>query len=94
MSNQSGGNLEFALQEALEPVRAPESLWYRVDADISARRPAPRRTMSRLVLAFGVLTVAVVSMGWYLDRPNPQVSPATRPMQISRGEHTCVMCHV
>jgi hypothetical protein len=94
MSERFGGSLESVLTEALEPVRAPESLWYRVNADIAARRPAPRRSMSRLALAFGVMLVAVVSVGWILDRPNPQVSPAARPMQISRGEHSCVLCHV
>ena len=94
MSERFGGSLDSVLTEALEPVRAPESLWYRVDAQIAARRRVPRRTMSRLALAFGVLLVGVVSVGWYLDRPSPQTSPTVRPTQISRGEHSCVMCHV
>ena len=94
MCERIAGELEYALSEALEPARAPESLWYRVDRELTPRPAAPRHTMSRLVLAFGMLVIAVISVGWYLDRPVPQAAPAARPAQISRGEHSCVLCHV
>ncbi len=81
--------MKQALADALQPASAPESLWYRVDAEL-ARAPTPRRGMPRLALAFAVLLVAVVSVGWYLDKPAPAVQPA----QIVRGEHACALCHV
>jgi hypothetical protein len=93
MSERYGSALERALADGLEPVRAPASLWYRVDAELAGPRRA-RWGMSRLALAFGVLLVAVVSVGWYLERPVQPGSANPRPAQISRGEHACVLCHV
>jgi len=75
-------------------VRAPESLWYRVDAELAGPRPVARRRMPRLALAFGMFLVALVSVGWYLDRPVPTAPSRTPPVQLSRGEHSCGLCHV
>ena len=94
MQDRYADGLERALADGLEPASAPESLWYRVDQQLEARSPASKRGMSRLALAFGVLLVGVVSVGWYLDKPVSQPGPQTRPAQVSRGEHACVLCHV
>jgi hypothetical protein len=92
MSERYASELERALADGLEPVAAPASLWYRVDAELSGRRR--RRAFPRFALALGVMLVAVVSMGWYLDRPAPAGASSNRPVQVVRGEHSCVRCHV
>jgi hypothetical protein len=94
MSKDYGSNMEQILANALEPVHAPASLWYRVDAELRERNPEPRRTLARLGLAFGVMLVAVVSVGWYFDRPTQQIAPVNRPAQVVRSHNSCVMCHV
>lgn len=93
MSRYESG-LERALADGLEPVNAPESLWYRVDAELSGRQAASWRRFGRLALAFGVVLVGVISVGWYLDRPTPQSPSANRPAQVVRSHNSCVMCHV
>ncbi len=65
---------ERAFREVLQPARAPESLWFRVEAELAA--PPANRTMSRLALVFGVMLVAVVSVAGYLDKP--QKAPGRR----------------
>jgi hypothetical protein len=94
MSKKCRSNMEQILATALEPVHAPASLWYRVNAGLHDRKLAPPRTVARLGLAFGVMLVAVVSVGWYLDRPALQSAPANRPAQVVRSHNSCVMCHV
>ena len=94
MAETSTSALERGLAEGLVPVRAPESLWYRVDAELAGRRPVARRGLPRLALAFAVMLVAVVSVGWYFDRPASPGTAGTRPAQIVRGGHSCGMCHV
>ena len=94
MSKELAGGLEQVLAESLEPAHAPASLWYRVDAELTARRAPVRHSMMRLALSFGVLLVAVVSVGWYLDRPSPPDPSGNRPTVVSKGQHSCTMCHV
>ena len=88
MSERFVSDLERNLASSLEPVRAPESLWYRVDAELSAPRPERGFSLSRLALACALVLVSVVSAGWYFDRPSP-----TRATPVTRGQHTCVVCH-
>jgi hypothetical protein len=94
MSESDGSTLEQYLSASLEPVCAPASLWYRVDAELAGRPPVARRRMPRLALAFGVVLVALVSVGWYIDRPMPTGPSRTPSIQLSRGEHSCSLCHV
>jgi hypothetical protein len=121
--------IDRVVAEALLPARAPESLWYRVDAQLrylqnpgrrnrlphpalqtfgedvlvgqavsparcGVPRAARRLGPARLALAFAVMLVAVVSVGWYLDRPAQPGSSVSRPLQLTRGEHSCLQCHV
>lgn len=103
MSERFANDLERELASCLEPVRAPESLWYRVNAELSVPRPVRGYSLPRLALAFGLLLVATVSVGWYFDgrgrelRPVPQ---GAHRLEVGRapspgtGQHACVVCHV
>ena len=91
MSERFASDLERELASGLGPVRPPESLWYRVDAELAAASERRRRPMPRVLLAFGVLVVAMISVGWYLDGPAPRA--AVRPVQGNQTQHACVVCH-
>ena len=104
MSERCSSDLERVLVDHLQPVRAPESLWYRVEAELRAPRPARGIALSRLALVFGLLLVSAVSVGWYLDRPgerpNSLVVQQPRAAEIQRAQpaqgsrqHACVVCH-
>ena len=82
--------MERELASSLEPVRAPESLWYRVDAELRTPLPAPGRSLPRLAFVFSLLLVAAVSAGWYFERPVSAVQPA--PSRAA-GQHACIACH-
>lgn len=88
MSERLANDLERELVSCLEPLRAPASLWYRVDAELSAARPARGHSLPRLALVFGLLLVSAVAAGWYFDRPT-----ATRSTPATRSQHACVVCH-
>ena len=100
MSERYASELERVLADGLGPARAPASLWYRVDAELAGRQSGKKsgsrvfQRPARLALAFGVMLVAVVSVGWYLDRPTPEGASSNRPAQFVRGHNSCVMCHV
>jgi len=90
MSEPLTNHMQRELASFLEPVRAPESLWYRVDAELRAPRSAPRRSLPRLALVFSLLLVAGVSAGWYFERPVSAVQPT--PSRAA-GQHACIACH-
>jgi hypothetical protein len=103
MSERFANDLERELASCLEPLRAPASLWYRVDSALEAPRPARWHSLPRLALAFGLLLVATVSVGWYFDgrgRELPPVPQGAHRVQVGRApapgssQHACVVCHV
>jgi hypothetical protein len=89
MSERFANELEHDLAAYLKPVRAPESLWYRVDREITAPRASQSRPLPRLAFVFSLLVVAAASAGWYFERP---VS-AVQQVPATRGQHTCIACH-
>ena len=66
MSERFTNEMQRELASCLEPVCAPASLWYRVDAELTAP-PARGRSIPRLALVAGLLLVAAVAAGWYFD---------------------------
>src|SRR5690242_15626956 len=69
MSERISPAWERELISVLEPVTAPASLWYRVDAALD--RPAPRRRRApRLAFAL-LLIVAAAGAGWFELRVAP-----------------------
>jgi hypothetical protein len=83
--------LDRELTLCLEPVRAPESVWYRVEAELF---PAPRRPRSILRPALGLLMAAVICVvAWSIGSRTPPVRPSKASALPDNSRHACMVCH-
>ena len=83
--------LEQKLTLCLDPVRAPESVWYRVEAELFP--PAPRRR-SILRPALGVLMAVLICAGaWSIGSRTSSSLPAKASTVRANNGHACVVCH-
>jgi hypothetical protein len=77
---------ERLLTSCLEPVRAPESLWYRVEAELFPA-PSPPRSILRLALSL-LLAVVVCAAAWSIGRRTPSLAMAA--LQLHRENQPAV----
>src|SRR5260370_6188130 len=69
MSESYVTEFERLLEVSLEPVRAPESVWYRVEATLDAG-VGRRKRLPHLALPAGLLAAAAcLGIAWFLPRP-------------------------
>jgi hypothetical protein len=82
------------LESCLSPVRAPDSLWARVEAGME-RRPA--RRVSPSVLATGLLVVMGIGAFGYLENRPLRRGEGTQPAAAApidrNSQHMCFACH-
>lgn len=85
-------DLEQELTLCLDPVRAPESVWCRVEAELFPL-PAPPRSMLRPALCV-MMALLICAAAWSIGN---RTSSATRSkasaVPVSSG-HACIVCHV
>jgi hypothetical protein len=77
-------DLACELASCLEPVRAPESLWYRVEAGLFPG-PSPPRSMLRPALCL-LLAIMVCATAWSVGRRTRSL--ATAALQLHRENRT------
>ena len=82
--------LERRLAACLEPVRAPESLWYRVAAEIfPAPSPPPSLWRPGLVLAMAIL---ICTAAWSVAHRPPTLAAAA--LRLHRENHPLGRCQL
>ena len=96
MSETFMNPLERELTACLEPVRAPESVWYRVSAQLDTP-PRPHRSPW---IAGLVAAAACVAGAWFLPRPaaRPVAGAASDVRAVGAPatvkQQACGMCHI
>ena len=84
--------LEQELTACLEPVRAPASVWYRVEAELFPA-PSPGRSVLRPALGV-VLALLICAAAWSIGNrttTSPRAKVSSTPVNAA---HACLVCHV
>ena len=92
--------LDRQLFTCLEPVRAPESVWYRVEAELFPA-PVPPRSLLRPALAV-LLAIFLCAATWTVGQRSAAEHQAAVPSAKARSKppsvredsrHNCIVCH-
>jgi hypothetical protein len=83
--------LEQELTLCLDQVRAPKSVWCRVEAELFQ---APSRRRPVLRPALGLLTIILMCVAaWSIGTRTSPVVPSKASSLPDNSRHACIVCH-